>query len=89
MPLYQYGCTACGEQLERRQGFNDPPLTECPRCGSRLARMIHPAGIIFKGSGWYCTDHRSKAEASTGKDSPSPTKGSSSTSEKATAAVAG
>ena len=59
MPLYVYACSTCGAQLERRQRFEDEPLRDCPSCGGPLNRLIHPVGIVFKGSGWYSTDHRS------------------------------
>ena len=58
MPLYEYECTTCNGHLERRQSFHDAPLRECPTCGGLLVRLLQPAGIIFKGSGWYCTDSR-------------------------------
>lgn len=91
MPLYQYGCATCGAQLERRQRFNDPALTECPSCRGRLVRMIQPPGIIFKGTGWYCTDHRPKPEAAksgaTGRASSSSAKETTGKSEKATASA--
>jgi putative FmdB family regulatory protein len=64
MPLYEYKCSSCGERLERRQGFNDPALTQCPTCAGLLTRLINPAPIIFKGSGWYCTDSRSSSGTS-------------------------
>src|SRR5262245_48373311 len=59
MPLYVYACSSCGARLERRQRFEDEPLRDCPTCGGPLNRLFHPVGIVFKGSGWYSTDHRS------------------------------
>jgi putative FmdB family regulatory protein len=56
MPIYEYACTACGERTEARQGFDDPPLEECPRCGGKLRKLYSPVGIVFKGSGFYSTD---------------------------------
>ena len=61
MPLYEYKCADCACQLERRQSFTEDPLRECPSCGGRLARLLQPVGIIFKGSGWYCTDNPSSS----------------------------
>lgn len=60
MPTYEYACTACGERLEAKQGFDDPPLEECPVCGGKLRKLYSPVGIVFKGSGFYATDARKK-----------------------------
>lgn len=62
MPTYEYECDACHEKLEEFQGINDPPLKKCPSCGKKkLRKMIGAgAGLIFKGSGFYSTDYRSK-----------------------------
>lgn len=65
MPLYEYGCASCGERFERRQRFDEPPVQECPDCGGSVYRLIQPAGIIFKGSGFYCTDNRSTSSTTT------------------------
>ncbi|HZD53965.1 MAG TPA: FmdB family zinc ribbon protein [Woeseiaceae bacterium] len=63
MPLYDYACEQCGYRFEVRQSFADDPLTVCPECTGHVRRVIHPSGIIFKGSGWYITDSR-KPESS-------------------------
>ena len=36
------------------------PLTRCPECESHVRRLIQPAGIVFKGSGWYVAESRKK-----------------------------
>lgn len=68
MPIYVYE-RPDGSRFEVRQGFNDPHLTEDPETGVPVRRVLQPAPIIFKGSGWYKTDSRAtaapKAEAST------------------------
>jgi putative FmdB family regulatory protein len=47
-------------QFERHQSFTDEPLKRCPECSKNsLRKVLTPAGIIFKGSGWYATDHKS------------------------------
>lgn len=61
MPLYEYECQACGVRFERRQHINDKPVKICPECGGEVHRLIHPVGIIFKGSGFYVTDNRAKS----------------------------
>jgi putative FmdB family regulatory protein len=60
MPIYTYRCESCGVQFERHQFFQDAPLTICPECRKKsLKKVITPTRIIFKGSGFYATDHRS------------------------------
>ncbi len=58
MPLYEYECESCGIRFERMQHFKDQPLKTCPECAGPVHRVIQPVGIIFKGSGFYITDHR-------------------------------
>ncbi len=66
MPIYTYRCENCGVQFERNQKFSDAPLTRCPECGKKsLHKVYTPVGIIFKGSGFYATDHRSPSGAPT------------------------
>ncbi|WP_322506586.1 FmdB family zinc ribbon protein [Anaerolinea sp.] len=59
MPVYTYRCESCGLQFDHTQRFSDPPLTECPECGEPVRKVYQPVGIVFKGSGFYATDHRS------------------------------
>lgn len=60
MPIYTYRCENCGVQFERNQKFSDAPLTRCPECGKKSLRKVYtPVGIVFKGPGFYSTDHRS------------------------------
>jgi putative FmdB family regulatory protein len=60
MPIYTYRCENCGVQFDRRQHFSDPPLSCCPECKKKSLRKVYtPVGIVFKGSGFYATDHRS------------------------------
>jgi putative FmdB family regulatory protein len=60
MPVYTYRCDSCGVQFERHQSFSDAPLKTCPECRKKsLKKIITPSKIIFKGSGFYATDHKS------------------------------
>jgi len=63
MPIYSYKCENCGTRFERMQKFTDKPLTRCPECRGQVRRLIQPAGIVFKGSGWYITDSKSSSSA--------------------------
>jgi putative FmdB family regulatory protein len=71
MPIYTYRCESCGIQFEREQSYSDAPLKICPECRKKsLKKVISPVGVIFKGSGFYSTDHKSPsggASASTPK----------------------
>lgn len=61
MPTYDYRCLECEHAFEKFQGIKDPVLTECPECKGSVKRLIGAgAGLIFKGSGFYITDYRSK-----------------------------
>lgn len=61
MPIYEYCCSVCGEQIEVIQKFSDEPLTDCPKCGKNtLEKMISPTQFQLKGTGWYVTDFKNK-----------------------------
>jgi putative FmdB family regulatory protein len=66
VPTYEYACQSCGTHVEVFQRFSEPSLTECSVCGGPLRKVFHPAGILFKGSGFYVTDSRAGAAASDG-----------------------
>lgn len=62
MPTYEYACSSCGYEMETFQSMKDDPLRKCPKCKKlKLSRKIGlGAGIIFKGSGFYETDFKTK-----------------------------
>ena len=61
MPTYEYQCRSCAHRFEAFQSITAPPLTRCPCCGKKVDRLISAgAGFLFKGSGFYTTDYRSK-----------------------------
>lgn len=77
MPIYEYKCMKCNEQVEVMQKMSDDPLTECSACGGELKKLITGTSFVLKGSGWYVTDYPSsdrkkamdsKKSASSGKD---------------------
>ena len=78
MPTYTYTCTACNDVIEKRQSYSDAPLTTCEQCGGTLRKVIHPVGIVFKGSGWYITDSRGSTASANG---PAPSKSETKPSE--------
>jgi len=87
MPIYTYRCENCGVQFDHHQKFSDAPLAICPECDKKaLKKVIAPVGIVFKGSGFYATDHRSPSgqnrstKTDTKESTPSPPKESSGSS---------
>lgn len=86
MPIYEYECEN-KHRFEKWQSMKDDPIKECPECGAAVRKILHPAGIIFKGSGWYITDNRksSSSEAQADKKSDqSETKSEPTTSKSET-----
>jgi putative FmdB family regulatory protein len=87
MPTYEYECTSCGQHIEVFQRISEDALTTCGVCGGTLRKVFHPAGIVFKGSGFYATDSRSSSKTGSKRDgegsssSSSSSDGSSKTSE--------
>lgn len=61
MPIYEYVCKSCGEQLEVMHKISEQPSDPCPHCGSvELERLVSAVGFRLKGGGWYETDFKSK-----------------------------
>ncbi len=66
MPVYEYRCPNCGV-FELNQKITDEAKTNCPTCGAPVKKLIsRGVGIIFKGSGFYCTDNRKNSHDSEG-----------------------
>jgi len=62
MPTYEYRCKACAFKFERFQRMTDDPVKICSECGGEVERLISAGGgILFKGNGFYVTDHRSES----------------------------
>ena len=61
MPTYDYRCRKCGHRFELFHSIKDEKPKRCPRCKGRAERMISSGtGLIFKGTGFYTTDYRSR-----------------------------
>ena len=68
MPIYEYECLTCGTTFEKRQSFSEVAKADCPNGHSETRRLISSPAIVFKGSGFYVNDSRSKQNlATTGK----------------------
>ena len=96
MPLYDYECLVNGHVFEVRQKVIEVGNAACPTCSSDSRRIFHSVPILFKGSGFYSTDHRkgqasstssngkeeSSSESKSESDSSSKSKSDSSSSDK-------
>ncbi len=68
MPIYEYECKACYYKFERKQRFDDEPIAICPECTGKARRVIHSVPVLFKGSGFYCTDHGNGSSKNSGRE---------------------
>ena len=57
LPIYEYECSSCHSRFERKQRFDEEPVCTCPQCSGKSRRLIHSVPVVFKGSGFYCTDY--------------------------------
>lgn len=64
MPVYQYVCEECGQSFEYFAHFSqNGRIPQCPQGHLRVRKVYQAPAVIFKGSGWYSTDHRPKPSA--------------------------
>lgn len=64
MPTYEYLCPTCSHRFEIWQKMTDDSLSVCSECGGHIRRVLYASGIVFKGSGFYKTDHIAKSPVS-------------------------
>jgi len=64
MPIYEFRCKKCGNQIEVIQKMSDKSPAKCKKCGGRLEKMISQTTFQFKGEGWYVTDYARKGSVS-------------------------
>jgi len=83
MPTYEYICEKCGHEFELSRSMNAAPLKICPKelCakkkwgrGKVKKKIGAGAGLLFKGSGFYITDYRSKNYKEGAKKDSAPAK---------------
>jgi len=77
MPLYEYRCKQCGQLKEVWHGFKETHAEPCPHCAGEMTRVFNPAGIVFKGSGFYVNDSRKSTGGSSAAKSESGDTGKS------------
>jgi putative FmdB family regulatory protein len=80
VPIYEYKCPN-GHVFELFQRFADDPAETCQVCGaSPVTKVLYPAAVHFKGSGFYTTDYQKggKKRSGSGEGASSSDGGSSS-----------
>ena len=87
MPIYEYRCPE-GHTFELFQRMTEPPPEACEVCGaSPVSKVLYPAAIHFKGSGFYSTDYGRggrKRDGKEGEGAPSESKSGDAKPEKQT-----
>jgi putative FmdB family regulatory protein len=61
MPTYRFKCNECDLVFEQKMPVTrlDLPVP-CPKGHLKTQRIFTVPSIVFKGSGFYSTDHRPK-----------------------------
>jgi putative FmdB family regulatory protein len=72
VPIYEYQCETCGAVRDIKHGFKETTAETCLTCGGSLKRLFKPAGIVFKGSGFYVTDSRKSEPSAESKSESKP-----------------
>ncbi len=74
MPTYEYECLSCKHKFEILQSIMAKSMTECPKCGKKIRKLISSSGgFIFKGPGFYATDYKKTAKSSNSGDTTTVT----------------
>ncbi len=65
MPIYEYkkakdtfGCPYCRDGFECIRRLSDPPLTECPKCRTKIIKLISAPSVGTSKAGF---DDRAKS----------------------------
>ncbi|MBN2081434.1 zinc ribbon domain-containing protein [bacterium] len=67
MPEYDYQCEKCETVFVTEHPMSFSGKVKCPACGStKTTKVFHPAGVVFKGSGFYVTDSSNSRRAASG-----------------------
>jgi putative FmdB family regulatory protein len=68
MPAYEFICETCGKTFEKQLAFDaDQSKVRCPSGHTHIHRQYSAPPVVFKGSGYYVTDHRKSSTSQTDK----------------------
>lgn len=51
--------------------MSDEPVKNCEKCGKPVRKIFNSAGVIFKGTGFYVNDYKSKNDKQSPEIAPS------------------
>ncbi|RKH75194.1 zinc ribbon domain-containing protein [Corallococcus sp. AB045] len=85
MPIYEYGCSACGKTIDVLQKMSDPTPPACTACGAQgtLSKQVSRSSFHLKGGGWYSDLYGSTKKDGGGSSSSSSSASASSSSSPA------
>ena len=64
MPVYVFTCQTCGRKFEQWLSFKeDPGKITCPQGHATVRRVYSAPAVVYKGSGFYVTDHRARGKS--------------------------
>jgi len=88
VPIYEYECRKCGV-FDYEQSIADRPLARCPKCRSKVTKLISASAFHLKGGGWYSDGYDRKAASgsapTSGDDTPASSAPAPSSTETAAA----
>jgi len=62
MPVYSFICPTCGTRFEKRLSFEDNlHVVTCPEGHYGVKKVFSTPTVVFKGKGFYATDHRKQS----------------------------
>ena len=90
MPIYEYGCSACGKTIDVLQKMSDPAPAACTACGApgTLTKQVSRSSFHLKGGGWYSDLYGSTKKDGGGASSSSTPAASTSTAAPASSTPA-
>ena len=88
MPIYEYRCGSCSNEVEALQKVSDSPLRKCPKCGKLTMRRLMSAPAfrlkrnLVETSSSESSDSSSKAADSAKSDASAKTEGAAKETKK-------
>jgi putative FmdB family regulatory protein len=89
MPVYEYECAVCGMRFSHRRSYGGPDPAACPNGHEEIQRVFVAPAVIFKGSGFYVTDHARNGRVQSGASKTDDSEAAPDKEEAKTAAKAG